>query len=151
MILGIDQRPTAIAGIDRRRGLYDALLEHFLFGLQELPESAHDTGRKCIAQAKRVSDRQNFLADFQLVGIAQLGRNMPSLQECHMEQRDIRLWIASDQLCWKTSPIMQRHRDVGGPVHNMGIGHDRALLIDQHTCPESFARCLYDVMGADIR
>ena len=43
------------------------------------------------------------------------------LRERHMEQRDIRLEIASDQLCRETSPIMQRHRDVGCPFHDMGV------------------------------
>ena len=57
----------AIAGVDRGRGLNDSFLEHFLLGLQQLAESAHNACRKRIAQPKGMSDREDFLTDFQFV------------------------------------------------------------------------------------
>jgi hypothetical protein len=39
---------------------------------------------------------------------------------------------------------------MAAPHSHIGIGHDQAPLIDQHTYLESFSQPLYSVMGADI-
>ena len=41
-VLRIDERPAAVAGIERGRRLNDSFLEHFLFGFKEFAETAHN-------------------------------------------------------------------------------------------------------------
>ena len=93
-------------------------MKHVLVGLRELSESADDHVGESIGQAEGMSDREDFLADFQFVGITKLGVVMLSLGKHHVEQGAIGLPIASDQLSRNARPIMKHHRDLCRPINH---------------------------------
>ena len=96
----------------------DSLVKHVLVGLHQFSESADDHVGESIGQAEGMSDHEDFLADFQFVGITKLGVVMRSLGKQHVEQGAIGLPIASDQLSRNACPIMKHDRDLCRPVNH---------------------------------
>ncbi len=69
--LEIQQRPAAIAGIDRRIGLHEILEPHAFAQLQITPPfGADDAERDRVAQTKRAADGQHKVADVGFIAVA---------------------------------------------------------------------------------
>src|SRR5205823_7927693 len=65
--LQIDERPAGIARVDRGVGLNEILIA---FDTKTAPERADDPGSHGLAEAKRIADREDEIADLQSIRIA---------------------------------------------------------------------------------
>ena len=76
-----------------------------------------------------VSGANFLIADSGAVGVAELRRRQ-RLGRRYLEQRQICLLVAPDQLGRQRTPVVQRHRDLIGALDHMVVGHDVAAGID---------------------
>jgi len=81
-------------------------------------------------QAERITDRSDVIAGFQCVGIPE--SDLAQALGLDLDDGDVGLRVAADQLGREFTLIGERDRDVAGIFDDVGVGDDVALLCVDH-------------------
>ena len=128
----VEHRPAGIAAIDRGIGLQEIVIGARI----DVPLARRENaGGDAAAQTERVADRQHPVADARDVAVAP-GCRAQRLVGLDLQQRDIRLGVASDQLGLQIRIIVQNDGDFVGIGDHMIVGHDIARRIDDEARTE---------------
>ena len=129
----IDQRAARIAGIDRGVGLDEETV--VVDADLRARERRDDPLRHRLADAERIADREDEIADLDRVGIAEL-EHRELLVALDLEHRQIRAGIAQHDLGFEFPPIRERDLHFRHALDDVMVGDDEAARIDDHARAE---------------
>src|SRR5581483_154807 len=119
--VSVDERTARVTGVDRRVGLQE--VGDRVLGRQEATEvatiaalCAQDTRGDGLAEAERVADGQDPLADLGVVVVAQVHDG--KIVRLDLDDRNVGRRIAADDLGLEDALVIERHRDA------VGVGDD---------------------------
>ncbi len=129
----IDQRAARIAGVDRRVRLdEEAVVAGSDLGARERGD---DPLRHRLADAERIADRDDEIADLERVGIAHL-EHRKIVAALDAQHGEIGARIAQRDLGVELALVRQRDPHVGHVFDHVIVGHDQARRIDEDARPE---------------
>src|ERR1700730_3899746 len=120
--LQIDQRASRIARIDRGVGLDEILIA---FDAGAAPERADDPRGHGLAEAERIADREDKIADLQAIGVAD--RNSGQTTAGDLQQGNVGIGIAADQFRFEMAIVLGRDLDAVRVLDDVGIRHHITL------------------------
>jgi hypothetical protein len=113
----IDERTPRVARIDRSVRLEKALVA---FDAEtRAAERADDAERHGLTKPERIADRNDVVSDGERIRVADLARSETA--GIDLEQRDIRLWIAADELRRELLTIGEIDDDLVGVLDDVMI------------------------------
>ena len=124
--LHVEQRTAGIAAVDRGVGLDEVVV---LALMNVTPARRYDAGGHRAAQAKRIADRQDPVADAGLTRVTEIDRRQ-RLVGFHLKQRDIAAFVTADNLGLQHGVVLQRDGDLVGAFDHVVVGDDIACRID---------------------
>ena len=136
----VDQRATAIAGVDRRAGL-DRIVDPAVAVLalcDNAVQGADDPIRHRLDNAQRITVRQHLLADLQVVRVAERdgGQGLPITDLDHGEVVD---GIVAPERRGDRLAITERDLDFGCARHDVIVGDDVPVPGQDHARAQAFA------------
>ena len=123
----IEGRTARIAAVDRCVDL-----DEIVIGTSTDIASARgdDTGGHGAAEAEGIADGNDPVTDLDiLLGERDVGKLL-AIRVLDLEQREIRLGILADQVGLALAAVVERQFDSRGVVHDMIVGHDKAVFGD---------------------
>ena len=122
----VDQRPPAVAEIDRGVGL-DVPVER---AVEQLPsDEADDADRHRVLVGQRIANGDDPFAHTQRIGIAKGGeRERP--RGINLDERDIGIGVRADARRVQVPSIRQPHHDAIGAVNDVMIREDQTIGVD---------------------
>jgi hypothetical protein len=72
-----------------------------------------------------ISNSHHQLPDADGVGVAETGRHQ--MRRVNAHHRDIGIRVVTDQISRLTAAIRQRHDELGGAMHDMAVGQNKAV------------------------
>ena len=128
----IDQRTARIARVHRGIGLDESLDAEIVGNHAQVTRlGAHDAGRDGRLQVERRTDRQHPLAQAQCVRRTERhGRQVGGLD---FQQRKVGRRVLADELGLERAAVVELHFELRGPVHDVVVGDDIAVLGDDDT------------------
>ena len=91
---------------------------------------AHDTRRNGRLQVEWRADSQHPLAKTQRVGVTEWERRQ--ILTLDLDKSHIGSWVSANQLCIEGATVVEFHLEFGGVLDDMVVGHDVAILRDNH-------------------
>jgi hypothetical protein len=119
----VDQCAAGVARIDRRVGLDEVLDAAPPDGATA--EAGDDTRTRTLADAERITDRDDEVAHAQLAHIGDGQRR--EIFRSDLDHGNVGFRIGADQVRLERAPVMQRDRDVVGSFDDVVVRHDIAL------------------------
>ena len=132
LAVDIDQRPAGIAVVDRRIDLDEIVIGT---AVQIAAASRDDAGGNGGADAEGIADREDLVAELQLVGIAP-GDGCERLRRFDLQDGKVRLGVGAQQLGRKLGAVIQRYLDVDRVLNDMVVGDDDAVRADDEAGAE---------------
>src|SRR5215472_8316714 len=120
--IGIEQRPTRVAGVNRGIGLKVVVI----VPTKDLTLGTHDTGGDRHAHVKRISDGHHPIADFSFVGIPQC-RTRQCIFRGDLDQGEVGLLILADDLRTEFPLVAECDLDLVGGTDHVVVGQDVAV------------------------
>ena len=140
----IDQRAAGIAGIDRGVGLdEEAVVADADLGARE---RRNDALRHRLADAERIADGDDEIADLERVGIAKL-EHREILAALELQHREIGARIAQHDLRLELALVGERDLHLGHALDHVIVGDDEARRIDDDARAE---RLLHPLVLASL-
>ena len=130
----VDQRAARVAVVDRRVGLQEVLVAA-VADAGRPPLGADDAHRHGLADAERIAEGQDDVADAHLVRVAVGERRQAGGLDPH--HRQVARRIAADQRAGQRAPVGQVDLDPIGVGHHVVIGQHVAVGADDHTRSEA--------------
>jgi hypothetical protein len=142
----VEQRATRVAAVDRGVGL-DVVVERAR--LDVAAARRHDAGRHGAAQAERIADRHDRLADLHLARVSELdgGQRLVALD---LEHGEIGLLVTAQQLGRQLAAVVQGHGDRVGLTGDVVVGHDDAGRIDDEAGADRLRLGLRPLLAATL-
>ncbi|GAV36779.1 hypothetical protein ROTAS13_04467 [Roseomonas sp. TAS13] len=125
-VLG-EERATGIAAVDRGIDLQEVVIGA---GADVAAAGRDHARRDGAAEAEGIAHRHHPVARAGLVGIAQLQERQVAAG-IDLQQRQVGALVAAHDPGRQLAPVIQRHLHRGGVLHDMVVGDDMALGIDQ--------------------
>jgi hypothetical protein len=119
----VDERAAGVAGVDRRVGLDEVLV---LGDVESAAGRRHDAHRHRLADAERVADREDDLAEPQLARVAERQRAQRGQRALELEDGEVRLGIGTDDLRLVIGAVVERDGDGVGALDDVRVGEDAA-------------------------
>ena len=123
----VEERPSGIATVDRGIDLKIIVVRA---GLNVAATGRNDARRDGPAQSEGIADGNDPVADLSLVGIAE-GDVRHRLDQLGLQQRQVCLRIATDDIGIVAAAIVQNDLDLVGIADDVVIGDDMAFGIDE--------------------
>ena len=135
LTLRIEQRTAGVAGVDRGIGLDQIQALSGNPQLGHIPvEIADDAHGHSVFQSVGIANGNRPVSDLQSIGIPQGGdRPRPLALQPHHGQ--VRETVLSDHLGFNAPPVGELHLKRVSPLHDVGIGEQQPLGIEDHTAP----------------
>ncbi len=132
----IEQRASAIAAVDGRVGLQEAL--HLMAGLVEVAAlGADDAGGHGLIQSEGRADGHRPIADFDGVGVADVERG-ELLAGVDLQNGQVELGICADQLSRIFGSVAgQGHLYAGGVLDHVVVGENVAVAVHDEARAEA--------------
>ena len=127
LALGVDQRATRVAGVDRRVGLNEIVV----VAAEDSSFGADDSRRHRHADVERIADCDYPVADVGGIGIAER-RDRQRVLGVDFDKPEIGLRILADHLRGKLALVLQRHVDFVGVTDHVIVGQDVAVRRHDH-------------------
>ena len=127
--IGVDQRSTAIARVDRGIGLNEIVIGT---GADHPPFGADDARGDGMFQTERIADRHHPIANVQLARVAKLGEGQIAAGATDLDQGQVGAIVLADQARFILALIGQFYFDRVGAAHDMIIGQYLAVPADQN-------------------
>src|SRR5581483_5456117 len=128
----IEQRTTGVAAIDRGVGLDVIIIRP---RIDIAVTGRDDAGGHGAAETKRVADRDHPLAEPQRVGVAELHGDQ-RLVRLEAQQREIRAFVAADDLSLVLAAVVQNDVDLVGVGDHVVVGDDQPRRVDDEAGTE---------------
>src|SRR5581483_11210778 len=159
--VGIEQRTAAVAAVDRSIGLDHAFQLLIAFAIDFSANRTHHAYCQRSFQTKRVANGQHFLADLEMVGIAELQKRS-LLFRIDFDQGEIVRAVSIERARIVLALIRKRNLDTAAARNHVVIGQDEAVFVDQETGTETLSShrlieeiaahgCARDVDGREAR
>src|SRR6202012_3446117 len=133
----IEERSAAVPGIDRGVCLDQAFERSPVFVFQAAIQRTYNSRRQGSLETERITDGENFLADYQIIGIAQMNEGQllirMDLQNCQIDSP-----IDADYSRRVLLLVRQSHRDVARSGDHVVVREDLAALVDNETRSYAF-------------
>ena len=128
----VDQGAAGIAYVDGCIGLNEV----FEDGQSDTPAGrADDAGSDALAEPVGIADGQYHVADIERIASAQAdGRQV---REVDLQQRQFSLRVGADEAGVRLASVGKLHHHLVRVADDMPIGHDEAVLADDHAGPQS--------------
>src|SRR5207302_5981035 len=125
----VHQRAAGVARIDRGVGLNEVLEA---VGVDPRARQAADDPRgHGVLQTEGIADRHHEVADLGLGGVAE--RDLRQALGLDLENRDVGVRVAPDHFGLEITPVLERHGDLVGILHDVRIREDvTGLGVDDH-------------------
>src|SRR5690606_32108784 len=134
-----EQRAARIARIDRSVRLDEILVALAVGHHAGAPERADDAVGHRLAEAERVTDRDDEVADLELTRVAHPRRD--EVLGLDLEQRDIRRLVAADELRREAALIRERYDDFLRVLHDVMVREHVAFFrVDDHARAHALPR-----------
>src|SRR5581483_4933415 len=131
----IEERPARVPVVDRRVGL-DRVLDRGVVRRGDLaPEGADDPAGDGVVEPERVADRDDAVADLDLVGVAERDRVEPARQRVDLDHREVRRGVLADERRLVGRAVGERDRDVRGAVDDVLVRDDVPLRVVDEARP----------------
>jgi len=129
----VDQRPARVAGVDGGVGLDEV----FVVGEAEVAaaDGTDDPHRHGPAEAERVPERQDDVADLHGVGVAE-GR-VRQVRRLDAERGEIRARVDSEDARRQLPAIRERHPNLGRVLDHVMVGQDGPMVVHEDARPEA--------------
>ena len=102
-------------------------------------ERADDTRGGGLPQAEWIADRDDEVADIEIVGVAEL--ELAEVLCFYSQQRNVRRRIAADDLCIELTAVGERHDDRLRVLDDVAVRYDQSLLgVDDDPRADSLLR-----------
>ncbi len=127
----VDERPSAVAGVDRGVRLDESLEDEVRAG-KGSTERAHDpdgNGRPT-GETERVPDREHELTDPEVLGGAQTGGRQ--VDAVDLDDRDVRRFVSADDVAREVASVRQVDADLSGPLDHVLVRDQVAGRVDHH-------------------
>jgi hypothetical protein len=130
LALEVHEGAARVARVDGGVGLNEVVVAALA---DEATLGADDAGRDRVAQAEGIADREDPVADAQIVGIAEVHRRQLLAVGIDTDHGEIGLRIASDDLRLVLLVGRGLHDDLVGILDDVIVGHDQAVGVDDET------------------
>ena len=139
--VGVDERPAAVARVDRRVGLH---VDHRVFRLELPRHGAHDAHRHRVVEAERAAERHDDLARGAAVRVAERQRRAGCVPSTFSTARSVSRSTAT--ICAPTTAVRRlqdRARPASplaagsshlhaGALHHVRVGDDVPVRVEHH-------------------
>ena len=122
----VEHRPAGIAPVDRGVGLQEIVVGA---GLDVALAGREDARGDAAAETERIADRQHPIADPRGVAVAPGGGGQ-RLVGLDLQQRDIGLGVAPDELGLQIGVVVQNDGDLVGVGDHVIVGYDITRRVD---------------------
>src|SRR5262245_48115728 len=130
----VEQRAAGVAEVDRRIGLNQRFLHRERRVWQQSVEPAHDAAGNGLIESEGVSDGNDFLALPYATGLAELDdRQFTFVGVGNAYERNVEDRVRADQPRRNPGAFVERHRQRLHAVHDVRIGEDQAVLVNDET------------------
>ena len=119
------QWPSRIPRVEGRIRLDDIIDEPSRLRPQRASEGAHHASGHGTLEPIGIPDSHHQLPDADGVGVAQTGRHQ--MRRVNTHHRDIGIGVITDQVSRLTAAIRQRHDELGGAIHDVAVGQNKAV------------------------
>ena len=140
----VQQRATRVAAVDLRVGL-DHVVDRVAVRRRDRPllDGADDACRRRPPEPERVADRDDGIADADVVGVAERERCETAGARLHAQDGDVGGGIAADDRRAERVPVREADLDLVGPLDHVVVRDDVAGLVDHEARAERLLRgCL---------
>ena len=135
-----DQRTAGIARIDGGVGLDEELI--IRRADMRARQRRDDTGCDGLADTEGIADGEHQIAHFEQVRIPEGEIGQLLLAGIDAQHGQIGALIGEHQFGLEFAPVGQRHRELLPVLHDMEVGDDEAIRIDDHTGSERLLHTL---------
>src|SRR5262249_47471051 len=135
----VNQRAARVAGIDGSVGLDEIFV--VLDAESAALSSADDTGCHSLADAERIADRQNLIADLHLGRVAD--RDIGKMIRLDLKHRDVALRISADDACLEFAAVAERHLNIVSAVDHVIVSQNIAFRTGDHARSQAVLALLW--------
>ena len=145
----IEQRSAAVAHVDGRVCLDQALQLPIVFSANVTCQRAHHAGGQSSIQSERIADGKHLLSHLQAFGITETQPGQFFARD-NLQQRQIVRFVAAQERGFVFGLIGKRHFQLAFVRHHVVVGQDLAFAADQKPGALIFGRVNLQENGAPI-